>query len=252
MQEITSIKNPKIQYVKKLRDKAFRRSERRLVAEGANLVCDLPSEIEVDSIFVLKSKIDEYRGIWSKYGEDKLIAVDEKVIGAISETVNPSGILAVVKYDRYEGSVEGNAVILDGVSDPGNMGTIIRTCAACGIKYILAVNCVDHTSPKVVRSSMSGIFKVKVRECNHDELFELLEGYGIYALDMGGENIFKTGNINRPFALAVGSESKGLSDRLKNVARIIALPMSGDIESLNAAVSLSVALYEFVYGNRLA
>ena len=227
MQEITSIKNPKIQYVKKLRDKAFRRSERRLVAEGANLVCDLPSEIEVDSIFVLKSKIDEYRGIWSKYGEDKLIAVDEKVIGAISETVNPSGILAVVKYDRYEGSVEGNAVILDGVSDPGNMGTIIRTCAACGIKYI---NCVDHTSPKVVRSSMSGIFKVKVRECNHDELFELLEGYGIYALDMGGENIFKTGNINRPFALAVGSESKGLSDRLKNVARIIALPMSGDIE----------------------
>ncbi|MDE6758827.1 MAG: RNA methyltransferase [Clostridia bacterium] len=247
MIEITSIKNPKIQFVRKLRDKSFRKEQGEFAVEGENIVKDMPSSIDVENIFVLKNKLVEFEYILKRYPQDKIITVDDKVMKALSETVTPSGILAVVKSPAASSDNIGNAVVLDGISDPGNFGTIIRTCVACGIKDIIAIDCVDHTCGKVVRSSMGGIFRVNVIECNREDALRLVDGHSLYALDMGGESIYGLPKPKEPYALAVGSESKGLSAELRNKSKIVALPMNGDIESLNAAVSLSVALYSFVF-----
>ncbi|MDE6188885.1 MAG: RNA methyltransferase [Clostridia bacterium] len=248
MIEITSVKNQRVGFVKKLKDKSFRREQGLIIVEGENLIKDLPSSVCVECLFVEKDKLKDYEYIVTRYGEDKLTIVDDKVMKALSETVTPSGILAVVKFERGEKKIDGNCVVLDGVSDPGNFGTIIRTCVACGVKNILAVGCVDYTSGKVVRSSMGGIFKVNVVECDLSEALNFVKDKQLLALDMGGESIYNASVSNKEFALAVGSESRGISKEIKEAAKIIALPMSGEIESLNAAVSLSVALYKLVFG----
>lgn len=247
MIEITSIKNPKIQFVKKLRDKAFRKSQGLFVVEGENIIKDMPSNVNVENIFVLKSKLDDFQYILNRYETERVIAVDDKVMKSISETVTPSGILAIVKAVIGKFEVVGNVVILDGISDPGNFGTIIRTCVACGIENILAIDCVDYLSGKVVRASMGGIFRVKIIECERKDALNLIKDRVLYALDMGGNNIYDMPKVEGAFALAVGSESRGLSEELRNKAKIVALPMVGEIESLNAAVSLSVALYRFIF-----
>lgn len=248
MQVITSVKNQKIQFVKKLHDKSFRKSEGLFIVEGENMIKDMPSNVFVQEIFVIDEKLADYSYILKRYDSKSVTAVDSKVMKLLSETVTPCGILAVVRKNTADKNIDGNVVILDGISDPGNFGTIIRTCAALGIKNILAIESVDYTSGKVVRSSMGGVFRTDIIECSREEALEIVKDYNLYALDMGGENIFGEFKPQMPYALTVGSESKGLSRIFRDNARIVALPMSGDIESLNAAVSLSVALYAFEYG----
>lgn len=245
---ITSTTNPLIQKIKSLKDKEARSLYNEFILEGENIVKDIPNISLVDYIFVDQSKIDAYRYIIEKYNKNIVYEVPAKVMGAISDTKTPSGILAVSKKPEYKEGKEKSVVVLDGISDPGNMGTIIRTCVACGIKDIYAINTVDVFSPKVVRSTMGGIFEVNVIPTTYEELLEKLQGYNLLTLDMNGKDIFKENNITKPFALVVGSEAHGVSKILKeNCTQVLSLPMSGKIESLNAAVSLSVALYTLTF-----
>ncbi|MDE6474944.1 MAG: RNA methyltransferase [Clostridia bacterium] len=248
---ITSIKNPKVQHVKRLKDKAYRRSCGEFVVEGENFLKDIPAQTKVTAFFVEKDKFKQFQYILDSNKDNDIYLVDGKVMAAMSDTVTPSGILATVKISQVDENIEGNVAILDGVSDPGNMGTIIRTCAACGVENIIAIDCVDHFSPKVIRASMGGIFAVKVLEKSFVDALKLLEKHSIYALDMNGENIYSMEKIDLPFALVVGNESKGLSKNFREVSKIISLPMSGKIESLNAGVSMSTALYEIIFGKNI-
>lgn len=244
---ITSIGNAKIKHVKKLADKSYRRSQGEFVIEGENLLKDLPSDVWVVSLFIQKDKFEEYEYIVNRHISSKIYLVDDKVMRAISNTVTPCGALATVKIPQQKSLIDGNVAVLDGINDPGNMGTIIRTCVACGIENLLALSSVDPYSPKVVRASMGGIFKVNIFEKNREDALKMLKNHQIYCLDMNGENLYKMTKVDSPFAIVVGSESQGVSDAFKRTGRIISLPMSGKIESLNAAVSMSVALYELCF-----
>ena len=103
---------------------------------------------------------------------------------------------------------------------------------------------------KVVRSSMGGIFRVNIVLDSFENIYKKLNGYNFITLDMGGENIYSTKNVKSPFALIVGNEAHGVSSEIKNsCTTTLSLPMIGDIESLNAAVSLSVALYHLSFAN---
>ena len=248
MVKITSTSNPLVQKIKSLKDKEARVLYNEFILEGENIVKDIPDVKLVDCIFVDQSKIDAYKYIIEKYNEDIVYEVPSKVMDVISDTKTPSGILAVAKKPQVNETKGKSVVVLDGVSDPGNMGTIIRTCVACGVKDIYAINTVDAFSPKVVRSTMGGIFEVNVIPTTYDELLSKLQGYNLLTLDMNGEDIFKENNISKPFALVVGSEAHGVSKVLKEkCTQILSLPMVGKIESLNAAVSLSVALYTLTF-----
>ena len=248
MQVITSTTNQLVKKIKSLKDKENRSLFDLFIVEGENIVKDIPDFVDVKYVFVEDKKQTNFDYILKRFDEDIIYSVSSAVMEAISDTKTPSGILCVVKPSRMDFKKGKNVVVLDGVSDPGNMGTIIRTCVACGIKDIFAINSVDALSPKVVRSTMGGIFNVNVIPSTYEEVLDKLNGYNLLTLDMNGKDIFSMDKVETPFALVVGSEAHGVSSLLKEkCSTILSLPMVGQIESLNAAVSLSVALYELTF-----
>lgn len=249
---ITSVANAKIKYFKSLKDKETRYKEGKLFAEGANIVRDLPEDVIIDSIIVAQDKVEQFFDVLRKYEgtRTKIFEVSDKCMQQISDTTSPAGIVAVVAMPLEKRVIKEDVAVLDGISDPGNFGTIVRTCVACGISQILAVNCTDWTSGKVIRGSMGGVFAVNiVAVSGYDEVDKLLQGHNVFALDMGGENIYETKiNKDRPFALVAGNEAHGISSYFRARAdKILALPMKEGMQSLNAAVALSIAMYTLVF-----
>ena len=240
---ITSVSNPRIKELKSLfSDKKARCARGVFVAEGKNLVKDIPSGL-VEELYIQKSRYEELCFLEKQFNVEAVV-LDDKVFDSVADTVTPSGVIAVVK-NRGEKTVNGEtAVICDGITDAGNMGTIIRTACARGIKTVLCADTVDPFSPKVVRAAMSGIFKINIIACTLPEVLNLVEGYRIVALDMGGESIYQY-KMKGKTAVAVGSEAHGISAEIREKsAEILSIPMAEDsVESLNAAVSLAVALY---------
>lgn len=249
---ITSVANAKIKYFKSLKDKETRYKEGKLLAEGANIVRDLPEDVIVESIIVTQDKVEQFFDILRRYEgtRTKIYEVSDKCMQQISDTTTPAGIVAVVSMPLAKRVIKEDVAVLDGISDPGNFGTIVRTCVACGISQILAVSCTDWTAGKVIRGSMGGVFAVNiVTVSNYDEVEKLLQGHNVYVLDMGGENIYSAEiDKDRPFALVAGNEAHGVSPYFKTRAdKVLALPMKEGMQSLNAAVAMSISMYEFVF-----
>ncbi len=237
---ITSCDNAKVAEVVKLGDKKYRKISGRYVIEGARLVADaFKYGADIVSVFVAESTADNY-------AYDGKVVVSDKVFAKMSDTVTSQGILAVAaKKTSSIMTSNGNCVVLDGVQDPGNVGTLLRTAAACGFTDIYAANSADLYSPKVLRSAMSAHFCLNMHECaSIEQAFQLLNGVEIIACDMHGENVF-----NRQFgsysALVLGNEGNGLSTYSKcNADSIVSLPMVNNFESLNVGVAGSVIMYQ--------
>ena len=237
---ITSYDNAKIAEIVKLSQKKYRNKLRRYFIEGARLVHDaIAHGANIVGMYVAESAAPNFNF-------DGQIVVADKVFAKISDTVNSQGVLAVV--EMVEDSLHkptGNCLVLDGLQDPGNVGTLIRTAAACGFSDIYAANCVDLYSPKVLRSAMSAHFCVKLHELDSiEQAFSLLDGVEIVCADMGGDNAFEA-NFAPKTALVLGNEGNGLSDYSKSHAsRAVSLPMANGFESLNVAVAGSVIMYQ--------
>ena len=244
---ISSISNAKIKEVRSLKDKKTRIAKQQFIVEGVNIVKDIPNHVKFDLYYVLERR-EFVKDIISRASNS--YEVTTKVMEAMSETVNPSGVLAVADMNKKPFSASNVVLYLDKINDPGNMGTIIRTAVALGVEEIIASDSVDAYSGKVVRSSMGGIFNTNVINVSEDEALRLIDGYKVYTLDMNGDNIFdRSFSIdNSRFVLAVGSEAHGIGEKLRLRAdRVLSLPMTGKIESLNAGVSMSTALYRIMF-----
>lgn len=238
MEIIKAISNSRIQHVRKLASKRSYRYEcGEYVADGANIVNAL-DKTEIAELFVSERRYGEYKD----FGVPTY-AVTDKVMESMSDTETPQGVIAVAKMINREPVVGAPSVVLDNVSDPGNLGTILRTAASCGIENIILYgNTCDPYSPKAVRASMGGIIGMRFT----DKLPETL-----YVLDMNGESIFDFSPNASDYGLVVGNEAHGISKEVREKAtKVLSLPMSGKVESLNAGISLSVALYTLVYGNK--
>ena len=241
---ITSSQNEGLKNLRKLlRDKKARREQGLFVCEGVTLVKDIPDTFSVETVYLKASKETELSFIVEKY-PDRTVYVKDELFDAVGDTVNPSGVIALVRMPNTEKIVSGDTVLLlDGVSDAGNLGTIIRSAAARGIETVVLADCADAYAPKTVRAAMSGTFFTRIIECGKDEAFDLLSEYDIVALDMGGNDIYSYERKGK-IALTVGNEAHGLSKEIREKAAIIlAIPMQGKVESLNAAVSISIAMF---------
>ncbi len=244
---ITSSQNSALKKLRALyKDKKLRRECGVFIAEGVNLVKDIPDRFGAEELFIKQSKEEELSFIAEKFEIDPYIVKDE-LFDAVSDTITPSGVIAVVKkpFTKFsELKVCGEEVLLlDGISDAGNLGTIIRTAAARGIKTVVCASCTDAYSPKAVRAAMAGTFRTDIIETDVSNALNLLQEYNILGLDMDGNCIYgykKEGKI----AIAIGSEAHGLSDEVrKEVKTFLSIPMQNGVESLNAAVSASIAMY---------
>ena len=164
MKEIASATNETFKRIKSLKTKAARKQLGLMLAEGERTVADLPDECAVRMLVLAKSQADRFAHLAESKGAAETIVVPDKLFESLSDTVTPSGVIAVVATPPPARVTAADCVVLDGVSDPGNFGTIVRTCAACGIEQIVAVGCTDFTSPKVVRASMGCVFRTRIAE----------------------------------------------------------------------------------------
>lgn len=234
-------------------DKKAREENSVYVAEGVTLLSSLSNNCSIKCFFIRASAEEKVKGIVNNFPAAEVCVLSDDVYDSVSDTVSPSGITAVI--DRPDPKpIKGDVVlVLDGVSDAGNVGTVIRTAVAAGISDVVTTHsCADPYSPKAVRASMGGIFKINVTECDPGAVKELLDGYSFATLDMGGENIFRF-ERKRKTALVVGNEAHGISDEMKALSDItLAIPMVKDgVESLNAAVAVGIAMYLIKKGDLL-
>ena len=138
----------------------------------------------------------------------------------------------------------GSCLVLDGLQDPANVGAIIRTANAAGYHELYLIGCADPFSPKSVRASMSGVFFAKLMQGTREEVLSALGNVPFIAADMDGENIFSF-TPPQKFALCIGSEGNGLSEPVRaRAAHTVRIPMGEKTESLNAAVSAGILMYE--------
>lgn len=170
MQVITSKDNEVIKSIRKLKDKKYREQENKYLVEGIKLIEEaLDENASIDTIVVCEDC--EKNGtigqkLMFEIAKHNCIYVSEKVFNAVTEVTNPQGILAVINKENKEENIDYNQdmiVVLDGIQDPGNLGTILRTVDSVGLnQIIISKQTADAYNPKVVRSTMGAIFRVNI------------------------------------------------------------------------------------------
>jgi rRNA methylases len=237
---VSSTRNPEARLIRALSsDKKEREKTSLYVVEGYNILKDLDSF--EGKLYIREDKAEKFIPLAERLkAEYKILA--EFVFDYAADAVNSGGVLAVMPIKKPE-ALSGDVIVLDGVSDAGNVGTIVRTAAAMGIKDVISIDSADFYNPKAVRAAMGGLFKINPISYNsREEALSALSGYTVASLDMKGEDVYYYEPPGR-LALAVGSEVGGVSEEfLKASSKILSVPMPGGMESLNAAVSLSIAL----------
>ena len=248
---ISSKSNSKIKYVKRLLTSA---KERRVggvfVIEGVRIVKEAPME-SVKQLFISESLMGSGALETSVYPNVEVVT--DEVYRSISDTVTPQGVLAVVEQPSFTldlAAYENKCrfLLLDGIQDPGNLGTIIRTAeaAACDM-VIMSEECADIYNPKVIRSTMGSIFRVPFLIDDLVSVIEALktDGVMVYGAALDGSLNFRDVSYGEKTAIVIGNEGNGISGGVLNsVNQKIRIPMHGQVESLNAAVSAALILYE--------
>ena len=246
---ITSRSNSKYKEIKRLIASAKERKAAGLfVVEGSRACAEVPEDL-LDTLCVSESYA---RSVFAK---DAVIFSDE-IFRSLSDTVNPQGVLAVAKQPSYsleemidKASRETLFLILDDIRDPGNLGTIVRTAEGAGAAgVILSPGCADIFSPKVIRSTMGSIFRVPfVSGDLKDALTELKKkGVLIYALAPRADTYYNEEKYKGRCAFIIGNEARGISEEAMNLAdKKIKIPMAGQVESLNAAISAAIIMYGY-------
>ncbi len=249
MEIITSGDNQKVKNIIKLYDKKYRDKEGLFVAEGVRWIFDaVENNAQIELIAVREPDFEKFKD-WLRDLKDKTIVLCDAVFSKVAQTESSQGILAVFKTALNPFPCKGNHILfLDRVRDPGNMGTIIRTACAAGYGDIVLNNCVDIYNPKVVRSSMSALLKVRFYEGGAESLEQMKKsGYKIITADIGGEDVFKLKEKPQKLCLVIGNEADGISENVKRVSDMsVEIPME-NIESLNAAVSAGILMYLLKY-----
>ncbi|MBQ8322431.1 MAG: RNA methyltransferase [Clostridia bacterium] len=238
---LTSKNNPLIKETAALKEKKGRKQMGLFLVEGVKMAREcFKSELETERVFLAESFVGEL-----PFAEEKTVRVSDDVFRFLSDEKTPQGVLCRVKIPALPlESPRKSCLFLDGVADPGNLGTIVRTANAAGYKEIyLTETCADPYSPKSVRASMSGVFFTKLYTGTRAEILSVLDGTPVIAADMHGENAFSFVAPEK-FALAIGNEANGISEEtFKRANFTVKIPMESTQESLNAAVSAGILMY---------
>jgi TrmH family RNA methyltransferase len=251
---IHSQTNPKVKFVSRLQaDRRFRQREQAFVIEGTRWLGELIQQ-------AVPPQLVFYTRDWSKVAAhadmlrqlDDLMQhpahlVSDDVMASMSDTITPAGILAVIPMQPKP--VPANPsflLILDGVSTPGNMGTILRTAAAAGVDAaLLAPACVDAFNPKVVRGGMGVHARLPIHHQNWEQIQTAVTGMAVWLSVVDVGVAYTAVDWQRPSALIIGNEARGVSQEAQNLATgAVTIPMHHQSESLNAAVAAGVILFE--------
>ena len=227
----------KLKQIRKLHRKKGREEFGLTIAEGKKVVCEL---LSICPALVKEVYVAEGLSI-------DLTKCEEVNAGQMKEMSlmdTPPGILALVEIPEIKIDLsceQGVYLYLDGIRDPGNMGTILRTALWFGVTGIIcSADCVEWGSPKVVQSSMGAVFRVPVVTGDINLVSDA--GIATYGALMNGDNLYQV-NFNKPCCLVIGNESNGISNEVAGkLNRFVTIPGSGEMESLNAATATAIIL----------
>ena len=259
---ITSTSNQQMKNISALLKKSKeRRNSKTFVVEGPRMVVETPVD-KLKAVYVAEEFAKNadngtvLNEIQQKCTQANAIyeIVADNVFKSVSDTQTPQGIMAVVEMPSYSLSelLSGNnthLLILESIQDPGNLGTMVRTGEGAGVTgIIMNKTTVDLFNPKTIRSTMGSIYRVPFYVT--DDLagtMKELQGKGIslYAAHLKGEHSYDEEDYTKACGFLIGNEGNGLSDEIANLAdTYIKIPMEGQVESLNAAISATLLMYE--------
>ena len=257
MQVISSKDNEFIKHVKKLKDKKYRDESNEYIIEGIKLIEEAVNEkAKIKKIIVCEDTTNTYEiptHIRLEIAKYDCIYVTNKIFNSITQVTNPQGIMAIIEKSVKENEIDFTQdiiVALDDVQDPGNLGTILRTIDSIGLnQVIVSKETADAFNPKVVRSTMGAIFRVKVIEVeNLQETIKTIKRhhFKLMVTSLQTENsIFDIDFYKK--IIVIGNEANGVSKEIQDMADEKAkIPMLGKTESLNASVAAGVVMYEYV------
>ena len=236
---IESIDNKKIKEIRKLKEKKYRDSEQLFLVEGEHLVFEAYKNSLLKEVILCDTDIDL---------NIEKIYVSEKVMNSISELPSKSRIIGICYIKENKIDLNNNLLILDGIQDPGNLGSILRSALAFNIKnIILSTDTVDLYNTKVLRSAQGMNFYLNIVRDDLSIIITELKNnnYTIYGTNVVDGMDVKNVKTEEKYAIIMGNEGNGIS---KEVSRLIDkniyIKMNDNCESLNVAVSASIILYE--------
>lgn len=253
MMNMLSRDNKLIKLAVKLKQKKYRDEENKFIIEGIRFVEEGIKAGDIEHIFY-SQKLLETRGSERILGMHSSIhEVSDAVLKELCDTENPQGVAAIANKRKWhiEDIKNGFFVICDGVQDPGNMGTIIRTCDAAGVGAVGIIRgSVDMYNPKTLRSTMGSIFHLPVIMYENFETIAedlLSKGYNLYGASLNTESYIYDCNFKDKTAVVIGNEANGIPEKHMDMCtHRVKIPMAGTAESLNAAVASAVIIYEVV------
>lgn len=242
-----------IKHIRSLHQAKYRKAYKLFLIEGPKIVDELIlSNYNLDTVLALDSWIRENQKKLPETTE--IIAVTTKELERISLLKSPNEVVAVVQIPEHVNpsfdATKELVLMLDGINDPGNMGTIVRTADWFGIQNIIcSINCVELYNPKVIQSTMGSLGRVNVQYLDLVEYLKGVENIPVYGALLQGKNMYNE-KLTRHGILIIGSESHGISRGLlpfiTHPLSIPAYPNKGiQAESLNASIATAILCAEF-------
>ena len=265
MQVISSKDNEFIKHVKKLKDKKYRDLNNEYIIEGIKIIEEAINEKANIKQVVICDDCEKTSNIpkdlMYEIAKKECVYVTSKLFESLTYVTNPQGILAIVEKNTVKSQTAGNEeqeidynqdiiVALDDIQDPGNLGTILRTVDSIGLSQILvSKGTVDSYNPKVVRSTMGAIFRVKIIEC--EDLEKTLKEIKKHKFEIVVTSLQTKNSIYdidyKKKVIVIGNEANGVEEKIQKLAdKKVKIPMLGKTESLNASVATGIILYEYV------
>ena len=254
---ITSRQNEKVKDFARLSMSKYREEKHLFLAEGVKLAAEACSAGAVSALLVADSarERDEIKSLLDKCGDDVIqYILADHVFEKVTTESAPQGVIAVVRYPEGYGTescdLDGRRVVaLDGIRDPGNLGTIIRSAAALGYDDVILGDSADPFGTKAVRASMGALFKVRLVKCGN--LAEYLKKLSASRRVIGAalrddSEDFTSIELLDSDIPVIGNEGHGISkDVASSCSMFVKIPMSEGSESLNASVAASVIMWEY-------
>lgn len=238
-------------FVSSLKNKKDREESGFFIVEGSKLVSELlNSGFRTEMILMRSNPKEESTELASEFYKQgvPVYLVRKQQFDQICDTVSPQDIIAVADINETGKEINDNFIALDGINDPGNLGTIIRTADWFGFKNIvLGENCTDKYNSKVVRATMGSLFRMNIIQVKSLASFlKSKKEFEIYGATLEAQKELKAFEPKNNFALVFGSEAHGISEQVRKcLTNEFIIPGTGDAESLNVAVSAGISLYHF-------
>ena len=253
---ITSLNNPELKFLISLSKNKIRKSEKKSLAEGYrenNLL--ISSNYEIDTLYICEDLFvgDNNYALISAFNKKniRIVTLSKKVFEAISYRDKPDGILSLfIQKNLSVGAsiIKGPVLVADQIEKPGNLGTMIRTAKSLGIENIVCCDEItDLYNPNVIRASIGHLFSMNLISDISSNILNLLtkNNYQIILLDPEAETLINHFEPKENFALVIGSEQYGISDKWKNTeSQSIKIESKNDVDSINASTAAAIAMWE--------